>query len=99
MSNTRPGICKKSAHSRSQELAIAFPFSAVTLPLLHAPSPQTPTSMPIKLASSSKSLLHSVQHDLEQIADHVIVVKVQHEKATLDLQSAVLLCRTTMRLS
>ena len=45
----------------------------------HAPSPRTLTSMPIKFASSSKNLLHSVQHDLEQIADHVIVVEVQHE--------------------
>lgn len=42
------------------------------------------------LHTASKSSLHGVQHDLEKIADHVIIVKVQHEKAALDLQSAVL---------
>ena len=44
-------------------------------------------------------LLYSVQHDLEQIADHVIVFKVQHEKTTFDLQSAILVCKATVRLS
>ena len=54
---------------------------------------------PVKSTFSSINLLHSVQHDLEQIADHVIIVKVQHEKAAFDLQSAVLVDKATVRLS